>query len=611
MAYRDILEIIEEKILVADGAMGTMLYSMGIPKGHCYDELNSSHPEVIKNIHTDYINAGAELIETNTFGANRYILEKYFDLGSKTMELNHLGAKLAREIAGNKALVGGSVGPITRPFESTEILEDNDIRAYFKEQVSTLIEGGVDIIIFETIADLDELIEGIKALKEVDSKFPCICQLSFVQEGKTLLGYDPFETTTKLNEFDVPIIGANCGQGAQEVFDAIVKMNNITEKKLSAMPNAGLPTFSNAKFMYPSSPEYMAKYSIKLVKAGVSIVGGCCGTTPAHIAAIAKAVRSLKPQPRKVIKVPKVEAKKPAPPLHPPSSLRRKLHDKFVLTMEIDPPRGTDPSKEVEAARRFKELGGDAINIADAPLARLRMSPLPLAHIINSEVGIDVILHFTCRDRNTLAITSDLIGAYSLGIDNILALHGDPPSVGDYPFATAVFEITSKGLVEIITALNNGKNRLGIPLPGCTSFFVGVAFNPTAHDIDKQFANLNDKIKKGAHFLQTQPIYEPSVIEKIKPRLDDLGIPVIVSLLPIANSRHAEFLHNEVPGISIPDWIRNKFENANESDEEIGIDISLQIMNGLKELVNGVCIMPPFKKYFMAERILSSFTSSL
>lgn len=574
----DFRERIKKGVLIADGGMGTMLYSLGVPKGHCYDELNLSNPDIVKTVHRSYIEAGAELVETNTFGANRFILEKYYDLGNKVRDINYRGAKIARAAAGKSRFVAGAVGPLTRPYESTLTPLKEERLEIFKDQILPLIEGGVDIIIFETMADIEELKDAISALREINKKFPFIAQLSFMDDGKTLLGVDAVLAARELTA--VEIIGANCGSGPRGLYRTVKRMSHATDAILSVQPNAGYPGFVNGKFIYPATPEYFAEYARRFVNIGVTILGGCCGTTPEHIRCVKEAVSIMRPGPRKLvtIKMPKKVKRKE---VAISTSLKSKLKKKFVYTMEIDPPRGVQLDKELAMARLFKELGGDAINIADNPMAKLRMSPIPLAHYVRNEIGLDCILHFTCRDKNILALQSELLGAHVLGIQNILALAGDPPSVGDYPFAVAVFEITAKELVGMIHSLNKGYDRLGNPLLGHTNLFVGIA--SPIKDVEPQ--RIWEKINVGAGFIQTQPVFDIDLLRKFISF--NFGIPVIAGLLPLHSIRQAEYFANEVPGIYIPEEIIKRMRKG-----ENGIDIAREHLSEIEKLCQGVCIMP-------------------
>ena len=604
-----LLDILKERVVVADGAMGTYLYSLDVPKGHCYDELSVSHPEIVQRVHREYLSAGAEIITTNTFGANPYILEKYYDLGAKTVDINASAVRIAKKAvksSSKNSFIAGDIGPITRPFESAEVLSKEELEEIFSEQIETLVEGGVDILLFETYSNLNELLVGVNVARKLAPQIPIWASFTFV-DGKTLSGCAPEEIATSLNESGVHIVGANCGRGPREILDAAKHLAKAFTGYISAMPNAGQPTFVDGEFVYPATPEYFASFARRCVSSGLSIVGGCCGTTPEHIKAISDSISGMRPRARKF--VPKVELETSAAVRkipRPKTSLEKKLASGFVLTMELDPPRGSEIGELVKVARFFKELGGDGVNIADLPMARLKMSALGLAAAIRIRTGLDIILHFTARDRNLIGMQSDLLSAYALGIDNILALRGDPPAVGDYPFATGVFDISTYGLVKLISLFNEGRDFLKNPLEAPTSFFIGVAFNQNAPSFEQELERLNRKIEAGAHFVQTQPIFQPKKLEKLAAHLNGKNIPIIASILPLVSSRHAEFLHNEIPGITIPEKIRERMTKAgrgkNARDE--GIAIAKEMLAAAREIANGVCIMPQLKKFDMIEKII-------
>jgi len=603
-------QIISERILVADGAMGTFLYSKGVPKGHCYDELCISNPDLIERVNREYIAAGADIITTNTFGANRHILEKYFDLGAKTIDINISAVRIAHRAADSvsrRIFVAGDIGPVTRPLDSAEEISKIDIEDIFAQQISALVEGYIDIILFETFADLSELLLAINVAKKTAPDIPIWASMSFI-DGKTIIGNDPEQIAQELADANILIAGANCGRGPREILDSAKQLGKIFSNFISAMPNAGQPTFVDGKFIYPATPEYFKNFAGKAYASGINVIGGCCGTTPAHIESIADAVSGKKPRQRKIFPGIKItERKNIERKRHrAPTSLEKKIKSGFVLTMELDPPRGTEVGELVRWARHFKELGGDAVNIADLPLARLKMSALGLSAVIRVRTGIDIILHFTARDRNLIAMQSDLLSAYALGIDNILALRGDPPAVGDYPFATGVFDISTYGLVKLISSFNRGNDLLGNPLDSPTSFFAGVAFNQNAQSIQRELERLERKIESGAHFVQTQPIFSTDGLRILVDYLKGRKIQVIASILPLFSARSAEFIHNEIPGIKIPKKIRDIMANAGRGEKAIieGIAIARDMLDSSRELANGACIMPQMGKFDMVEKIL-------
>jgi len=601
----NVLEYVRERILVADGAMGTELYERGIPRGHCYDELNLSMPHIVERVHSDYIAAGARMIETNTFGASKHILGTYYDLADKAFAINEKGARIARAAAiGREVLVAGSVGPVTRPFETELQPNKGELEGIFTEQITALVQGGVDLIVLETFADVEELLIAFDASQRIEPSMPVICSMSFVEGGRTIAGEEPQIIAGRLYSEGARLLGANCGTGPRGIFDAVKSLAIYQDIVLSAMPNAGLPTFTGGHFEYSAEPEYFAHYARKFAGAGVSIIGGCCGTRPEHIKTMAEAVANITPKSPKVVVVGERAEDVEKPLAKEPTSFERKVFEKFVYTVEIDPPRGVDVQKVIEAVRDFKEAGGDAVNVADIPMARLRMGALPLAAAIRQQIDINVVLHVTARDRNLIAIQSDLLGAHALGIDNVLALKGDPPSIGDYPFATGVYDVTSPGIVAILASFARGKDRLGVKIDKPANFFVGVAVNQNARHWEREVAHLNDKIAAGAGFIQTQPVFD---MEKLDMILDAVNgrVPIIVSLLILASQRHAEFLHNEVPGVIIPAGLREKMADLSGDDGRArGLEIAANLLEDIRKRTNGVCLMPPFGRYELALELM-------
>lgn len=589
---RDFIERLKEnRVIIADGAMGTMLYSKGVPRGHCFDELILSNPNIIKEIHRAYRDAGAEILETNTFGANYAVLDRYYDLGKEVRDINYYGAKLAREVAPD-AFIAGSIGPITRPLDTSEKLSISDIERMFSQQITALLDGGVDLIILETMSDLEEALAGFRAARRVGDS-PVIVSFSFSNEGRTITGLDPATVAERLKREGVRILGANCGSGPREVYRATQKM--IDAPWLSAMPNAGLPKFVQGRFVYPHNPDYFAYYAKRFLSLGVSIIGGCCGTTPEHIRAISEAVkgREVMEKRRKVslkdnLRVVQTERKIT-------TSLKQKCKEKFLWIVEMETPKGADVKREIELAKKLSSLGIDVIAVSDTPMAIMRMGPLGLAHRIKEETGMDVILHKTTRDRNILGLQSDLLAAFSLGIDNILALTGDPPSAGDYPFSIAVYEVTSKGLIEMINSLNSGRDWLGNPLESPTGFWVGAASGIELTEVE--LSRVKAKIEAGAGFLMTQPVFDIEAFSKFVERIKEFKVPIFAGVMPLFSSQQAEYLHNEVPGISIPEDIRKR------ADKE-GVEIARELINRLKNLTNGVCIMLPKSRYSILRELL-------
>jgi methionine synthase I (cobalamin-dependent)/5,10-methylenetetrahydrofolate reductase len=597
------LERLDQGLILGDGAMGTLLYERGISYEHSFDEQNLSHSKIVLNVHLDYIKAGAEIIETNTFGSNQIRLAK-FGLENKVKEINQAGAKIARqarEIAGKDVFVAGSMGPLGKPLEPLGKISETEAFEFFKEQAEGLLEGGVDLFIVETMTNLKEIKIAISAIKKI-CELPIIAEMTFAEDGLTFMGNSPEEVAEELSQLKVDVIGANCSVGPQKMLDVISTLARKTKCKLSAMPNAGLPGWVDGRFIYLSSPDYFTEYALKFIQAGATIVGGCCGTTPEHIKAIHKALKSFQnTQGNSLIYFPaeieEIEEKKETKKSKEISTFAEKLKRKFVISVELDPPRGTNPEKLLKGAELLYKNGVDAVNIADSPMARVRMSCLPLAVLIKEKTNLDLILHFTCRDRNLMGLQADLIGAHALGIKNILALTGDPPSLGDYPQATAVYDIDSIGLVKVISQLNQGEDWIGNSIGEPTSFFTGVAVNPTLKDYAKEMRRFEKKIEAGALFAFTQPLYDMKVIENFKKDTESYNIPIILGILPLYSFRHAEFLHNEVPGIIIPEKIRQRMKKVEEKGASEGVKIARELLLQSKSMFSGIYLMPSFGKY--------------
>ncbi len=585
MNFRDRLN--NNKVIIFDGAMGTMLYSKGVPKGHCYDELNLSWPEIVKDVHQAYVDSRAEVIETNTFGANRIILDKYFDLGEKIKDINYYGAKIARQVAKGKAFVAGSIGPISRSLEKVKELSDDDKLLVFKEQAEALIEGGVDLLMLETFTCVSEVISAIRGVRKVSKEIPIIASLSFTSTGLTIKGENPYFVSSKLDNEDVDIIGVNCGTGPQGVLDIIKKIKKNTKKNLSTLPNAGLATFRLGKFSYPFNPGYFAEYGKKFLNEGVKIIGGCCGTTPEHIKLLNEKIKGEEVV-RKVYKSVKVETEEEEYRNRIiKTDFSEKIKKDFVVGVEIDPPKNPKISNILKYVEQLLNYGVDFVTIADSPMAKARMNPIMLAKIIRDNFKIEIIVHYTCRDRNILAIQSDFVGANASDIRNFLVLSGDPPSVGDYPFATGVYDIDSIGLLNMIKNLNMGMDFLGNPLRGNTEIFAGAAFNPNIGD--KEINRALNKIENGANFFLTQPVFNSDVFKDVRNKLNN--IPILAGLLILTGERIAEYFKYEVPGIEVPDELYNELKGEKKNFEK-ALKISLNIVNGLKKFVNGVIITP-------------------
>jgi homocysteine S-methyltransferase len=601
------LDRLERGPLVADGAMGTQLYARGVGFDHCFDELNLSRAALVEGVHRDYLAAGAELIETNTFGANAVRLAAH-GLEDRVRLIARQGVKVARaarDIVGMNAFVAGSIGPLGKPLEPFGQISAADAEAVYRATVEGLLEGGCDCFILETFQDLNEILAALQAVRKVSLHLPVIAQMTFGIDGKTMYGHTPAEAVERLKSAGASVVGINCGVGPQPTLEVLEQMMAAAgSTPVSAMPNAGLPQYVDGRFLYLASPEYFADFAGRAVALGVRMVGGCCGTTPAHIRAMRQRLASQIPV-EKLAPGAEVRVLEKAPePVHPTSdgeepSLLRKLRERFVVSVEIDPPRGINTHKVMAAARMMAQRGVDCINIADSPLARIRMSAMALAYQIHNHFPrVEIILHYTTRDRNLMGLQSDLLGAHALGLRNILCLTGDPPSMGDYPNATAVFDTDAVGLMRIVAGMNQGTDLAGTSIGAATRFAFGCGVNPTADDLDAEFEYVHRKLDAGPQFVMTQPVYELDCWKRFVDRLGGLTqIPIMIGILPLQSFRHAEFLHNEVPGIHVPDWIRARLREAGNEGQRVGVELARDLLAQCKGMANGVYLMPSFGRY--------------
>jgi methionine synthase / methylenetetrahydrofolate reductase(NADPH) len=604
---RDFLNRLKTDVLVADGAMGTALYARGYSYRSCFEELNESDPDIVETLHRDYIAAGADVIETNTFGANPYRLAEH-GFEKRVREINRVGAEIARRAAGDHVFVAGSIGPLNRMLEPIGSLTLAEARAAFTQQVAGLIEGGVDLFIVETMSSLAEISEAVGAIR-AQSDLPVIASMTFTDEAKTVVGDKPAEVYRTLKALGADIVGANCSVGPQPMLDVIERMG-ASDTPLSAMPNAGFPRIVGGRYIYLASPQYFAEYARRFVESGVSLVGGCCGTTTAHIEAVARAVKGSRVKSASVVVVRDVE-EEPRSALvkkrQSRSDFRAHLGKRFMVSVEIDPPRGINAEPFVRSAQMLKAHGVDLINVADSPLARSRLSALAMAHLIRRDAGMDVLLHMSCRDRNALALQSELLGSHALCVHNILAVTGDPPAVGDYPFAKAVFELDSIGLSKLISQLNAGKDLTGRKMEEPTRFLLGVAVNPTATNLELEYERFRKKIEAGAHFAFTQPLFDVNTLEKF---LTDIRsfctIPIFAGILPLRSAKHAEFIHNEIPDMFVPETVRSRMRDSGSDGARVGVEIARELLVSIKPMVHGVYLMPPFNKFEMAVEVMQA-----
>ncbi|PYS89115.1 MAG: bifunctional homocysteine S-methyltransferase/methylenetetrahydrofolate reductase [Acidobacteria bacterium] len=587
--FREILD--SEHVYVFDGAVGTRLYDKGVYINRSYDELNLTQPDLVREVHEEYIKAGSEIIETNTFGATRHKLQPY-GLETKVRDINIAAVKIAREAAGDRAFVAGAIGPLGLRIEPFGPTSFDEAKEMFKEQVEGLLEGGVDLFVLETFSELPVIEQAIRAVREL-SDLPIIAQMAIQMDGKTTFGTTPEVFTARLDELDVDVIGLNCGMGPNHVLNALEKMRPFTSKKLSAQPNAGLPRDVQGRQFYMGSPDYMAEFSRRFVQAGASFVGGCCGTTPTHIKLIAEAIRSVSP--RQAISEARKDSARVADltpvdvqvvPAEERSNWGRKIaRGEFVTSVEVLPPKGCDAQKTLDSIRLLKDAGVDGVNIPDGPRAQTRMSAQATAVLVEREIGIEAVLHYCCRDRNLLGMMSDLLGAAALGLRNLLLITGDPPKMGPYPDATAVFDID---------ALDIGNNPIGKP----TAFSIGVGVNPGAVNLDEEIRRFEWKVEAGAEYAITQPVFDTGQLRTFLEKISHVKIPIVAGIWPLISFRNAEFMHNEVPGVNVTPDILERMRVASEKSKEHardeGIAIARDSLLEVRNVIQGVQVSAPF-----------------
>lgn len=606
------LDRIKQSPVLCDGAMGTLLYSKGIFINRSYDELNLSQPDLIRGIHHDYLQAGAEIIETNTFGANSFRLARH-SVADKVRDINRAGVRLAREAAKSfDVWVAGSVGPLGTRIEPLGKTSYQEARDAFREQIQALVDGGVDLLILETFGYLEEIHQAMLAARDVHPSIPIVAQVTIDEDGNCLDGSDPQTFTPKLVEWGADVIGCNCSVGPVAMLDAMERVRALTSLPLAAQPNAGIPRSVDGRNIYLCSPEYMASYARKFVAAGVRLVGGCCGTTPDHIRVMKSALRVGEARGRTAAA--RSSTTQPAPhpiptmPLEKRSPLGAKLAaGEFATMVEIVPPKGIDVSKEIEGARFLKSVGVDAVNIPDSPRASARMSNQALSLLIQRDVGIDAVLHYTCRDRNVLCIQSDLLGAAAVGIRNLICITGDPPKMGNYPDATAVFDVDAIGLVNIVHNLNRGLDLGGNPIGVGTGFVIGVGANPGLTDLDEEIRRFEFKVEAGAEYVVTQPVFDLRLLEVFLRRIEHCKIPLIAGIWPLVSVRNAEFMKNELR-VSVPDSILDRMARAQnpEAARAEGVAIAREMLLACRQMTQGAQISAPMGRYSSAVDVLEA-----
>ncbi len=591
------LEFIKDNLVLFDGAMGTELYNKGVFINSCYDELNLSRPQLIMEIHQAYVEAGADVIETNTFGANRFKLQKH-GLEDKLYDINIRGAEIARQAAGEDVYVAGSIGPLNERLEPWGPLSEQEAQEVFLEQARPLIDGGVDLIILETFADLHLIQQAILAIRS-NFDIPLIAQMTIGNDGNSLFGTPPELFASKMQQWGADIIGVNCSVGPKPMLDALEKMNEVVHIPISIMPNAGTPVNVEGRNIYLSTADYFAEYTRRFIQSGASVIGGCCGTTPAFIKEMRKSIRSIQPRRtiQKQIKVhPEHEFVQSVPTCEKSKFAGKLCNKEFVTSVEIVPPRGAEASAPVEQAKILKQSGVDAINIPDGPRALSRMGASYLSLMIQQQAEMEVILHYACRDRNLLGMVGDLLGAYAAGIRNILLVTGDPPKMGTYPDATAVFDVDSIGLTNVVRYLNSGQDLGGNPIPHPTAFLAGVGVNPGAIDLDYEIRRFEWKVKAGAEYAITQPVFDNEIFFTFMKRIEHIKIPIIAGVWPLVSVRNAEFMNNEVPGASVPEPIMKRMYATKSKEEarETGLEIARETIREIRSHIAGVQVSMPF-----------------
>jgi homocysteine S-methyltransferase len=600
--------------ILFDGGMGTQLYAQGVPYERCFDELNLRQGDLVQAVHRAYIAAGAEVIETNTFAANRVRLAAY-GLAGRVRDINFRGVKIAREareISGESVFLAGSVSSIGQPLAPVGTITPEEARAIFKEQIEALLEAGVDLLVLETFSSPLELREAVRAARSVSADLPIVAEVSVDEDGNTLAGATPREVVEALEALHVDALGVNCGVGPQAALDAIQQMRPLTRTPLSAMPNAGNPTTQGGRQIYVSTPEYFADYARRFAEAGVAIIGGCCGTTPAHIAAMrnvlprtaAATVSVVTPaaQPRRV---PETADGAPEPVVDDASPLARKVRaGEFVISVEVDPPRGINPNKMLQGAALLKNAGVDCVDIGDSPMARVRMSCIAFAALCEQRVGVETLIHFTTRDRNLMALQSELLGAHALGIRNVIALTGDPPQMGSYPTASGVWDVKAPGFIRIIKQLNQGVDWAGNSIGRPTNFLIACAVNPMAEDLEFELDWYHQKVEAGADFAITQPLYDLAQLDRFFSRVPNPPIPTVVEIMPLQSYRHAEFCHNELAGVVIPHEHLSRMKEAGERGIDVGFQLAHQFLLDVFDRVDGALLVPSFHRYEMVAELV-------
>jgi homocysteine S-methyltransferase len=588
-----------------DGGMGTQLYAHGIPYERCFDELNLHDPASVQAVHIAYIHAGAEVIETNTFAANRAQLAR-FGIEDAVRNINMRGVRIAREakeVCGSDVFLAGSVSSVGQPLEPVGALSLARARAIFVEQIEALLEGGADLLLLETFGSLVELRTAVQAARAVSRDLPIVASLSLLADAFAVTRSSLADDLAELQALDVSAIGVNCGGGPRETLDALAAVAPVVRCPLIVMPNAGHPTLSGGRHHYVATPAYFADYAERFLRSGARLIGGCCGTTPEHIAAMRKVLGRAtdktvhQPAPLSAAPLSVVAAPGPVQEVHE-SPLARKVRDgAFIISVEVDPPRGLQPTKMLEGARSIKAAGADCVDIGDSPMARVRMNCIAFGALVEQRVGLETLIHFTTRDRNVMALQSDLLGAHALGIRNIIALTGDPPRMGNQPAATGVWDVDSVGFIKIIKQLNQGLDWGGNSIGRPTAFLVACAVNPMAADLDLEIERYWRKVEAGADFAITQPLYDLEQLDRFFARVPSPPIPTVIEIMPLQSYKHAEFCHNELAGVVIPDGLLSDLRTAGEHALDLGLAQAHEFLRASASRVQGVLFVPSFHRY--------------
>jgi homocysteine S-methyltransferase len=613
MTQTNVLDRLSTQTILADGAMGTMLHSHGVGFDKCFDELNLTNPSAVAEIHRAYIEAGAQLIITNTFGANRFKLTKH-GLQDKTLEINTAGVDLAKRVVSasfKDVLVAGDVGPLGVRIAPYGRVKPEQAREAFAEQIRALADAGVDLIVMETFSDLYEISEAIKAAKEV-CQLPVVASVTFTRDDRTILGDEPMKVARTLRDADVDVIGVNCSGGPAQLLRILKQMKQaVPDGKFWVKPNAGWPEQVGGRIMYPADAEYFGDYALSFRETGACIVGGCCGTTPQHIAVMKKALASSQYS-SILLQTSEASEISEVSEAEPPTQFAQKLgRGGFAISVEMDPPRGLSTHKLLAGASLLADAGADVINVADSPMARMRMSAWAVCDVVQRKVGVETTIHFPTRGRNLLRVQGDLLAAHALGIRNVFVVMGDPTAIGDYPEAMDNYDLVPSGLIKLIKqGFNAGIDHSGTSIGQPTNFFVGAALNLCPPDVDTEIKNLHRKVQAGADFFLTQPAYQsqdgPRLLEAYEAKYGKFDKPVLVGILPLVSTRHVNFLHHEVPGISIPDKTRQRVEAAGENGTKAGVEIAVELIDQLKAWAGGVYIMPQFHKFDMVAEIIEA-----